>query len=85
MTATFRLTALGDLDAAEDLVQSGRLEAGDGHVKHPYQQRWSRLPRRQRHEPPNKSSTRPSTLNVKVPFFLVAALAPAMADADGGR
>ena len=74
-SATYRLTTLSDLESALDLVQWAT-EAGDGHVDILINNAGVAL------LGPSSAATEPEfdetfALNVKVPFFLVAALAPA--------
>ena len=81
-SATFRLTTLGDLKAAQDLVEWAT-EAGDGHVDILVNNAAVAL------VGPSYAATEAEFdetfgLTVKVPFFLVAALAPAMAERGRG-
>jgi NAD(P)-dependent dehydrogenase (short-subunit alcohol dehydrogenase family) len=81
-SATYRLTTLGDLESARDLVQWAT-EAGDGHVDILINNAGVAL------LGPSSAATEPEfdetfALNVKVPFFLVASLAPAMAERGWG-
>jgi NAD(P)-dependent dehydrogenase (short-subunit alcohol dehydrogenase family) len=81
-SATFRLTTLGDLESALDLVQWAT-EAGDGHVDILINNAGVAL------LGPSSAATEAEfdetfALNVKVPFFLVASLAPAMAERGWG-
>ena len=76
-SATFRLTTLSDLESARDLVEWAT-EAGGGHVDILVNNAGVAL------LGPSSAATEAEfdetfALNVKVPFFLVAALAPAMA------
>ena len=81
-SATFRLTTLSDLESARDLVEWA-IEAGDGHVDILINNAGVALM-----GPSNAASEadfdETFALNVKVPFFLVAALAPAMAKRGWG-
>ena len=81
-SATFRLTTLGDLESARELV-AWAAEAGDGHVDILINNAGVAL----------LGSSNAATefefdetfaVNVKVPFFLVASLAPAMAEREWG-
>ena len=81
-SATFRLTTLGDLQSAHDLV-GWAIEAGDGHVDVLINNAGVAL------LGPSMAATEADfdetfALNVKVPFFLVASLAPAMAERGWG-
>jgi NAD(P)-dependent dehydrogenase (short-subunit alcohol dehydrogenase family) len=81
-SATFRLTTLGDLESARDLVEWA-IEAGDGHVDILINNAGVAL------LGPSSAATEAEfdetfALNVKVPFFLVASLAPAMAERGWG-
>jgi NAD(P)-dependent dehydrogenase (short-subunit alcohol dehydrogenase family) len=81
-SATYRLTTLGDLESARDLVQWAT-EAGDGHVDILINNAGVAL------LGPSSAATEAEfdetfALNVKVPFFLVASLAPAMAERGWG-
>jgi len=81
-SATYRLTTLGDLESARDLVQWAT-EAGDGHVDILINNAGVAL------LGPSNAATEAEfdetfALNVKVPFFLVASLAPAMAERGWG-
>ena len=81
-SATFRLTSLSDLESAQDLVEWAT-EAGDGHVDILINNAGVAL------MGPSNAATEADfdetfALNVKVPFFLVAALAPAMAERGWG-
>ena len=81
-SAAFRLTTLGDLESAQDLVEWAT-EAGDGHVDILINNAGVAL------LGPSMAATEAEfdetfALNVKVPFFLVAALAPAMAERGWG-
>jgi len=80
--ATFRLTTLSDLESAQDLVEWAT-EAGDGHVDILINNAGVAL------LGPSNAATEADfdetfALNVKVPFFLVASLAPAMAERGWG-
>ena len=81
-SATFRLTTLGDLGSARELVEWAA-EAGGGHVDILINNAGIAL------LGPSSAATEAEfdetfALNVKVPFFLVAALAPAMAERGWG-
>jgi NAD(P)-dependent dehydrogenase (short-subunit alcohol dehydrogenase family) len=81
-SATFRLTTLSDLESARDLVEWAT-EAGDGHVDILINNAGVAL------LGPSSAATEAEfdetfALNVKVPFFLVAELAPAMAERGWG-
>jgi NAD(P)-dependent dehydrogenase (short-subunit alcohol dehydrogenase family) len=81
-TATFRLTTLVDLPSALDLAVWAT-QAGDGHVDILVNNAGVAL------LGPSESATEAGfeetfSLNVKVPFFLVATLAPAMAERGWG-
>jgi len=81
-SATYRLTTLGDLESARDLVQWAT-EAGDGHVDILINNAGVAL------LGPSSAAAEAEfeetfALNVKVPFFLVASLAPAMAERGWG-
>jgi NAD(P)-dependent dehydrogenase (short-subunit alcohol dehydrogenase family) len=81
-TATFRLTTLDDLDSAQDLAEWA-IQEGDGHVDILVNNAGVAL------LGPSESATEAEfdetfSLNVKVPFFLVATLAPAMAERGRG-
>ena len=81
-SATYRLTTLSDLESALDLVQWAT-EAGDGHVDILINNAGVAL------LGPSSAATEAEfdetfALNVKVPFFLVAELAPAMAERGWG-
>ena len=81
-SATFRLTTLGDLESAQDLVEWAT-EAGDGHVDILINNAGVAL------LGPSNAATEAEfdetfAVNVKVPFFLVASLAPAMAERGWG-
>ncbi len=83
-SATFRLTTLGDLESAQELV-GWATEAGDGHVDILVNNAGIALAG----AGPSEAATEADFdetfgLNVKVPFFLVAALAPAMAERGWG-
>jgi len=81
-SATFRLTTLGDLESARDLVEWAT-EAGDGHVDILINNVGVAA------LGPSNAATEAEfdetfAVNVKVPFFLVASLAPAMAERGWG-
>ena len=81
-SAAYRLTTLSDLESALDLVQWAT-EAGDGHVDILINNAGVAL------LGPSSAATEAEfdetfALNVKVPFFLVAELAPAMAERGWG-
>ena len=81
-SATFRLTTLSDLESARDLVEWAT-EAGGGHVDILINNAGVAL------LGPSSAATEAEfdetfALNVKVPFFLVASLAPAMAERGWG-
>jgi NAD(P)-dependent dehydrogenase (short-subunit alcohol dehydrogenase family) len=81
-SATYRLTTLSDLESARDLVEWAT-EAGDGRVDILINNAGVAL------LGPSYAATEPEfdetfALNVKVPFFLVASLAPAMAGRGWG-
>jgi NAD(P)-dependent dehydrogenase (short-subunit alcohol dehydrogenase family) len=81
-SATYWLTTLSDLESARDLVQWAT-EAGDGHVDILINNAGVAL------LGPSSAATEAEfdetfALNVKIPFFLVAALAPAMAERGWG-
>ena len=81
-SAAYRLTTLSDLESARDLVQWAT-EAGDGHVDILINNAGVAL------LGPSSAATEAEfdetfALNVKVPFFLVASLAPAMAERGWG-
>ena len=81
-SATFRLMTLSDLKSARELVEWGT-EAGDGHVDILINNAGVAL------LGPSNAATEAEfdetfALNVKVPFFLVASLAPAMAERGWG-
>jgi NAD(P)-dependent dehydrogenase (short-subunit alcohol dehydrogenase family) len=80
--ASFRLTSLGDLESARELVEWAT-EAGDGHVDILINNAGVAV------LGPSSAATEAEfdetfALNVKVPFFLVASLAPAMAERGWG-
>jgi NAD(P)-dependent dehydrogenase (short-subunit alcohol dehydrogenase family) len=80
--ATFRLTTLRDLESARELVEWAT-EAGDGHVDILINNAGVAL------MGPSNAATEAEfdetfAVNVKVPFFLVASLAPAMAERGWG-
>ena len=80
--ASFKLTTLADVDSARDLVEWA-VEAGDGHVDILINNAGVAL------MGPSNAATEADfdetfAVNVKVPFFLVAALAPAMAERGWG-
>jgi NAD(P)-dependent dehydrogenase (short-subunit alcohol dehydrogenase family) len=81
-SAAYRLVTLSDLESARDLVQWAT-EAGDGHVDILINNAGVAL------LGPSSAATEPEfdetfALNVKVPFFLVVELAPAMAERGWG-
>ena len=81
-TAAFRLTTLGDLESARGLVEWAT-EAGDGHVDILINNAGAAL------LGPSYAATEAEfdetfAVNVKIPFFLVASLAPAMAERGWG-
>jgi NAD(P)-dependent dehydrogenase (short-subunit alcohol dehydrogenase family) len=81
-SATFRLTSLVDLESARDLVEWAT-EAGGGHVDILINNAGVAL------MGPSNAATEADfdetfAVNVKVPFFLVASLAPAMAERGWG-
>ncbi len=81
-SAAYRLTTLGDLESARDLA-GWATEAGDGHVDILINNAGVAL------LGPSSAATEAEfdesfALNVKVPFFLVASLAPAMAERGWG-
>ena len=81
-SATFRLTTLSDLESAQDLVEWAA-EAGDGHVDILINNAGVAL------LGPSSAATEAEfdetfALNVKVPFFLTAELAPAMLERGHG-
>ena len=81
-SATFRLTTLGDLESAQDLVEWAT-DAGAGHVDILVNNAGVAV------LGPSYAATEAEFgetfgLNVKVPFFLVASLAPAMAERGWG-
>jgi NAD(P)-dependent dehydrogenase (short-subunit alcohol dehydrogenase family) len=81
-SATFRLTTLADLESARDLVEWATL-AGEGHVDILINNARVAL------MGPSNVATEADfdetfAVNVKVPFFLVASLAPAMAERGWG-
>jgi NAD(P)-dependent dehydrogenase (short-subunit alcohol dehydrogenase family) len=81
-SATFRLTTLSDLESARDLVEWAT-EAGDGHVDILINNVGVAA------LGPSSAATEAEfdetfAVNVKVPFFLVASLAPAMAERGWG-
>jgi NAD(P)-dependent dehydrogenase (short-subunit alcohol dehydrogenase family) len=81
-SATFTLTTLADLESAQDLVEWAT-EAGDGHVDILINNTGVAL------LGPSDAATEAEfdetfAVNVKIPFFLVAALAPAMAERGWG-
>ncbi|MEY9861479.1 NAD(P)-dependent dehydrogenase (short-subunit alcohol dehydrogenase family) [Catenulispora sp. GAS73] len=80
--ASYRLTTLGDLESAQDLARWA-IETGDGHVDILVNNAGVAV------LGPSDAATEAEFdetfgLNVKVPFFLVAALAPAMAERGWG-
>ena len=81
-SAAFTLTTLRDVQSATDLVEWA-IEAGDGHVDILINNAGVAL------LGPSSSATEAEfdetfALNVKIPFFLVASLAPAMAERGWG-
>src|SRR5579859_3408821 len=81
-SATYRLTTLSDLETGRDLVEWAT-EAGDGHVDILINNAGVAI------MGPSNLATEAEFdasfgLNVKVPFFLVASLAPAMAERGWG-
>ena len=81
-SAAFRLTTLGDLESARDLVEWAT-EAGDDHVDILINNAGLAL------LGPSDTATEADVdetfaVNVKVPFFLVASLAPSMAERGWG-
>jgi len=81
-SATLRLTTLSDLKSAQDLVEWA-IEAGDGHVDILINNAGVAL------LGPSNAATEADfdesfAVNVKVPFFLVASLAPPMAERGWG-
>src|SRR6201982_3505940 len=81
-SATYRLTTLSDLESGRDLVEWAT-EAGDGHVDVLINNAGVAV------LGPSSAATEAEfdetfALNVKVPFFLVASLAPAMAERGWG-
>ena len=81
-SAAFKLTTLGDLDSARELVEWAT-DAGDGHVDILINNAGVAL------MGPSNAATEADfdetfAVNVKVPFFLVASLAPAMAERGWG-
>jgi NAD(P)-dependent dehydrogenase (short-subunit alcohol dehydrogenase family) len=81
-SAAYRLTTLSDLESARDLA-GWATEAGDGHVDILINNAGVAL------LGPSSAATEAEfdetfALNVKVPFFLVASLAPAMAERGWG-
>ncbi len=81
-SATFKLTMLGDLESARELVEWAT-EGGDSHVDILINNAGAAF------LGPSDAATEAEfdetfALNVKVPFFLVAALAPAMAERGWG-
>ena len=81
-SATFNLTTLRDLNSAKDLVQWAT-DVGDGHVDILINNAGVAL------LGPSNTATETEfdetfAVNVKVPFFLVASLAPAMAERGWG-
>ena len=81
-SATFKLTSLVDLESAQDLVEWA-IWAGDGHVDILINNAGVAL------MGPSDAATEADfdetfAVNVKVPFFLVASLAPAMAERGWG-
>jgi NAD(P)-dependent dehydrogenase (short-subunit alcohol dehydrogenase family) len=81
-SAAYRLTTLSDLESAQKLVDWAT-EAGDGHVDILINNAGVAL------MGPSNAATEAEfdetfALNVKIPFFLVASLAPAMAERGWG-
>ncbi|MGX7681720.1 SDR family NAD(P)-dependent oxidoreductase [Jatrophihabitans sp. DSM 45814] len=81
-SATFRLTSLVDLESARELVEWA-IDAGNGHVDILVNNAGVAL------MGPSNAATEADfdetfAVNVKVPFFLVASLAPAMAERGWG-
>ncbi len=81
-SVTFRLTTLDDLKSAQDLVEWAT-DAGNGHVDILVNNAGIAL------MGPSNAATEAEfdetfALNVKIPFFLVASLAPAMAERGWG-
>jgi NAD(P)-dependent dehydrogenase (short-subunit alcohol dehydrogenase family) len=81
-SATYRLTTLSDLESGRDLVEWAT-EAGDGHVDILINNAGVAV------LGPSSAATEAEfdetfALNVKIPFFLVAELAPAMAERGWG-
>ena len=81
-SASFKLTTLSDLQSAQELVEWAT-EAGDGHVDILINNAGVAL------LGPSNAATEAEfdetfALNVKIPFFLVASLAPAMAERGWG-
>jgi NAD(P)-dependent dehydrogenase (short-subunit alcohol dehydrogenase family) len=81
-SATYRITSLSDLKSAQDLVEWAT-EAGDGHVDILINNAGVAV------MGPSNLATEAEFdesfgLNVRVPFFLVASLAPAMAERGWG-
>jgi NAD(P)-dependent dehydrogenase (short-subunit alcohol dehydrogenase family) len=81
-SATYRLTTLADLESGRDLVEWAT-EAGEGHVDILINNAGVAV------LGPSSAATEAEfdetfALNVKVPFFLVASLAPAMAERGWG-
>jgi NAD(P)-dependent dehydrogenase (short-subunit alcohol dehydrogenase family) len=81
-SAAFRLTTLSDLESARDLVEWAT-EAGDGHVDILINNAGVAV------LGPSGAATEAEfdesfAVNVKIPFFLVASLAPAMAERGWG-
>jgi len=81
-SATFKLTTLRDLESARELVEWAT-EAGDGHVDILINNAGVAI------MGPSNAATEADfdetfAVNVKVPFFLVAALAPAMVERGWG-
>jgi len=81
-SATFRLTTLGDLESARDLIEWAT-EAGGGHIDILINNVGVAS------LGPSNAATEAEfdetfAVNVKVPFFLVASLAPAMAERGWG-
>ena len=81
-SATFRLTTLSDLESAHDLVEWAT-EAGNGHVDILINNAGAGSVGPS-HAVTEAEFDETFAVNVKIPFFLVAALAPAMAEHGGG-
>ena len=81
-TATYRLTTLSDLASVRDLVEWAT-DAGDGHVDILINNAGV-ADMGPSNEATEEQFDRTIAVNVKVPFFLVAAFAPAMAERGWG-